>query len=146
MPEEIRLVVLEVWLLRCAVSFTSMTLAICILSIAKQSHSCLPNTLNVNLEYYTKRDTFQNAFGLWNGIISRCNELNFTFCFGSVFLKKGIVYSASTQGGNDGNFPPKWLLQLFHNAVVKRCCLAVMIMKCLLIFEYVFMGFSSYST
>lgn len=78
-------------------------------------------------------------------MISRCNELNFAFCFGSVFLKKEIVCSALAPGGNGGNLPPKWLLQLSQNATVKRCCLAVMTMMCSLIFECVFMGFSLHS-
>lgn len=76
------------------------------------------------------------------GPIFRWNELNFAFCFGSVFLKKGMVYSALALAGNGGYLPSKWLLQFSQNAAVKICCLAVMIMKCLLIFAYVFIGFS----
>lgn len=53
--------------------------------------------------------------------IFRSNELIIAFCFSSVFLKEGMLYSALAQAGNRGYFPSKWLLHFSQNATVKIC-------------------------
>lgn len=53
-----------------------------------------------------------------------------------------MVYFAVTYTGNGGYHPSKKLLHFFQNATINIFCLDVMTMKCLLIFECIYMEFS----